>query len=452
MTPKREYGSCLAIPWTGFYNPGTMKMAARTVLLTIISTLSLTGAVQAETSDKITSPVTRQKVASYLESHHPETVHEFLLALPDELLQNATLVRESQSLQQATPGYPRQVFFGSDARFLMGVSSLKSDPLYSVIEFADYNSSEGVYRAGSIHFSHGAAPHLENSPKTCQICHGATWRPIWGEYETWPGVYGNNVGKIEKSEIPGFMSYLSAKPTEPNLQPLDLVFNTTSKPPTALLKNRHYRYPNTVFGFVVGGTVATGAYVRIRQSAAYEKLRWGLLAPIMGCSKAQRLEIATKMATLYKKELAGNPAFAAKYGSLSPIASDDSKQLGRYRLLGVDPASELIRKGISDNSESEGDWNEGFGSLYDFIAAHVLEDVIDTDPTMHKIFSGRFYDSFKIAMKRLQMWGPERVAAIKSENEFFWYQYFGNLRATINDLVPRKAEACDIVVQRVKGI
>ena len=90
------------------------------------------------TANTLTLPLNAADIATFLAEQNNPTVESFLAALPTSLSQSFVLMHESRSMQQATPRLPRQILFGSDARFLLAVSGVPEDPRYNELEFAEF--------------------------------------------------------------------------------------------------------------------------------------------------------------------------------------------------------------------------------------------------------------------------------------------------------------------------
>ena len=106
------------------------------------------------------------------------TIDEFLKHLPLPLRENYVFMEQSRSLARATVEQPRAILFGTDARILIAVSSMPSDPLFNVIEVLQQDATTGVWSFRLIDFRSGA-PVLTPAPEVCSTCHGHPARPIW---------------------------------------------------------------------------------------------------------------------------------------------------------------------------------------------------------------------------------------------------------------------------------
>ena len=119
-------------------------------------------------------------------------VQELLNQLPRHMRMNYTFMEKSGSLQPASLEHPRLIHFGSDARFLLAVSTDPSDPEREVLEFADLDA-QGHWRFRTLDLR--TTPATLAEPAVCKTCHGQqVTRPIWGAYPSWPGSFSPQDG------------------------------------------------------------------------------------------------------------------------------------------------------------------------------------------------------------------------------------------------------------------
>ena len=71
----------------------------------------------------LTLPLTAPKLAAYLSEHPDATLESLLEDLPAPMHESFVLMHRTRSLHQASPEAPRQILFGSDARFLAAASA-----------------------------------------------------------------------------------------------------------------------------------------------------------------------------------------------------------------------------------------------------------------------------------------------------------------------------------------
>lgn len=254
---------------------------------------------------------------------------ELLAALPPSLIESHVLVKDSQSLQASTLAHPRAVLFGTDARLLLGVSSLPDDPRFNVIEMAELDDDTGTWRFSSLELSEGAPRH-DTDDTVCLGCHGSPARPIWGQYPTWPTAIGNQGSTLNQEDWSAVAR----------------IKNDVDDPLHALpraewdysLLSRMYGYPNTAFNFEVAAAAAQGLFTRAAARADFREQRRELLR--QGWCEWQP-----------------DAALAA-----AGFTSDDT----RLDLFAGDATADLA-------------WNQGHTSLADIWLLLVLNDAIEDD-------------------------------------------------------------------------
>ena len=119
------------------------------------------------------------------------TVDDFLSRLPENYRRGYTLMYRSQSSQIGTPQNPRQIFYGSDAKTMISVSSNPNDPNYNNIEMISWDEKQGAFVMRQISFPRkpGRLADVETNPSECTSCHNNPPRPNWAPHNTWPGAY-----------------------------------------------------------------------------------------------------------------------------------------------------------------------------------------------------------------------------------------------------------------------
>lgn len=143
------------------------------------------------------------------------SVEELLEKLPEAYRSYFVLQYESHSNHQADPIHPRIIFFGPDAKLLVGVSGLVSDPFFNTIEMIEYEPQSASFSFYSVHFNpRKQKPRVERNPKDCQRCHSPDPKPNWEPYNLWPGAYGSVHDQIlaGTKEYQGFQKFLEAYP------------------------------------------------------------------------------------------------------------------------------------------------------------------------------------------------------------------------------------------------
>jgi hypothetical protein len=138
--------------------------------------------------------------AELLKPDGPRTVEAFLEYLNQtqpELFAGFTMMRRSESLQGATPAAPRAIVFGKDARFVATFNGSPDQVGYQSVEMMEFveTADGGFFQMIEATFNpHNAAalPRIELNPAKCTRCHGTDPKPIWEDYDKWPGAYGED--------------------------------------------------------------------------------------------------------------------------------------------------------------------------------------------------------------------------------------------------------------------
>ncbi len=129
----------------------------------------------------------------------PKTVEQFLEVLSQkdpEFFKHFTLMRESQSLQGSTPQFPRAIVFGEDAKFVLTFNGSPNQTGYQKIEmmqFVESQDGKSGFELRELTFGKDQRPMLSAAnPAECSRCHGTDPKPIWEEYDRWPGAFGED--------------------------------------------------------------------------------------------------------------------------------------------------------------------------------------------------------------------------------------------------------------------
>ncbi len=360
-------------------------------------------------ANTLTLPMNAGDIATFLAEQNNPTVESFLAALPMSLSQNFVLMHESRSMQQATPRQPRQILFGSDARFLLAVSGVPEDPRYNELEFAEFEPTTGRYHFGVISFVANGPATVTKDVAFCQNCHGAVPHPIWAPYPDWKGAYGNDRGAIEKDLQQDFAAFFAAAPTSPRYQHLS--FRKTADQTSFLLPTRYYPYPNTDFNHELGSTIALGTLTRLKNHPSYNTWSVAALAASSSlyCSKTNAwFDLLQKI----------NTAYAPIASQYTPTSKLDVKAL---RLLGVDPVTDLSLEKMADIPGGGGAWQTGAYRLEEAVAFQILVDTFTRDSALESLFASEKETIDRIKRRSLLV-GEERAKAL--ETSAAWFLFF----------------------------
>lgn len=124
-----------------------------------------------------------------------QNMSELLPLLPNEFLENFTLVYDSRSpfKDGITASYPRIILFSKDARLILTMTGDPKKSGYDLLEYSQFNDSKANFEFAAI-----PLPDFEKNNKplsaeniNCNRCHGSDPRPIFDSYPLWPGFYGS---------------------------------------------------------------------------------------------------------------------------------------------------------------------------------------------------------------------------------------------------------------------
>ncbi len=154
-------------------------------------------------------------------------VSEAIALFPTEYLRNYTLIRDSQSLQQSSPLYPRAILFGDTAKTIYTFNGDSSHQGYSSLETVEAKGDNLLFREvvflgdlpsgvqvknhqdaeSHLHLRSSEIAYLDENiviskpnPSKCIACHASNFktfkdngytRYIWDAYPNWPTAYGS---------------------------------------------------------------------------------------------------------------------------------------------------------------------------------------------------------------------------------------------------------------------
>ncbi len=367
--------------------------------------------------ETLSLPLTADGLDAFLAGQAEPTLPGLLDALPASLQENFVLVHTSRSMQRATTATPRQVMFGSDARFLLAVGSVPEDPRFDEAEFAEFDPATGLYHYGTISFVAGARPTVRRNVAFCQNCHGTPARPIWGEYPTWSGVYGDEHGAVAAATKADFQAFLAAAPTAPHYR--HLRFAPDASGATFLLPTRYYPYPNTDFNHELGNTVALGTLTRIQRHG--DLRRWGAAAlatnSTLDCIGADAWPDVVRRV---------NAAYSAIQANYPATTRSDVKAM---RLAGVEPLTELSLDQFGATPGRGPVWQTGAYRLEEAIAFQLVVALSAEDSALKALFAPEQATIDGIERRALLV-GAERAAALeRSSSWFLFFEVFDPLVA-----------------------
>jgi hypothetical protein len=140
---------------------------------------------------------------------------------PAEMKKNPLLVYESRALapQGASFHAPRMILFNRDASLVMTIAknpgSTAIEKGKDVLEVIAFDKTNGKFEMYVDSFNGQKVPFekLDRNPSRCTTCHGSDPRPLFHDYNGWPGLYGSfgtaavaAKGSKEHTELVSFLA------------------------------------------------------------------------------------------------------------------------------------------------------------------------------------------------------------------------------------------------------
>jgi hypothetical protein len=155
-------------------------------------------AAQATQLDDLSS---YQDLENLISNQKVTSIDQLLPLLPEKMKKNSLLIYNSHALhtELVTALTPRIVLFNKDGSLVMTVSRSLTDDLKTQgqdqIEVLNFNSETARFEMRALAFNGKDLPPLgekaQVNPATCLACHGENPRPIFQDYNAWPGIYGS---------------------------------------------------------------------------------------------------------------------------------------------------------------------------------------------------------------------------------------------------------------------
>ena len=137
---------------------------------------------------------------SIVDANKAYTVDQLLPLLPQQMRANPLLVYDSRALRldRVNMKTPRIILFNEDASLIMAITKHPGDALIAAgedsLEVIQLNEQTKKFEMLDLVFNGQESPFdraLEKNPKLCLTCHGANPRPVFNDYNAWPGFYGS---------------------------------------------------------------------------------------------------------------------------------------------------------------------------------------------------------------------------------------------------------------------
>lgn len=150
-----------------------------------------------------------------IESNDVQSIEQLLPLLPEGLRSSYTLVRNTNSLQDADDINPRVIMFAPDARFVIAFNGASYQRRFQQVEILDYTAEDGSARFFEVDFSKPKAELSSANPAVCMTCHASFPRPngepkpIWTNYSRWFGAYGETDDRMDQVQRDRYSQFLN---------------------------------------------------------------------------------------------------------------------------------------------------------------------------------------------------------------------------------------------------
>jgi cytochrome c553 len=159
---------------------------------------------------------TLEDIKSWMRTQNIQTMEDFIKNLPPVLLSNYTLMHTSKSLHGSSYENPRAILFDEKAHWVVTFNGLESQSSGQMVEIMLYDPMTKTYGFHEIDFSNKVT--VNENPNRCLACHGSEPRPIWDQYNQWPGAYGDNDDRFKIDEYEYLKKFIEKAPTHPRYQ------------------------------------------------------------------------------------------------------------------------------------------------------------------------------------------------------------------------------------------
>lgn len=184
----------------------------------------------------LTQPYTFEQIQSWITSENITSIEAFISKLPEEHLQNYTLMHHSKSLHGSSYQSPRAILFGNEGQWVVAFNGDSSQAAGKKIEMMIYDPNAHTYGFHELDFSKDK-PVFRVNPQSCTSCHGVPLRPIWDHYNRWDGAYGEKDDKFSTTELTEMAKFIAQAPSHPRYQYLQ-----------DLKKNYSFEHEGVVYG------------------------------------------------------------------------------------------------------------------------------------------------------------------------------------------------------------
>ena len=163
------------------------------------------------------------------------TIEELFSVITSEMKKNPILVYDSRALNSdlVTFQTPRIIMFNRDASLILsisrGLTKEESTTRKDVLEFIAFDKKTGKFSLHVEPFNGKDRPFSglgQKNAQVCLACHGNNPRPLFHDYNGWPGIYGSfgtqGVAAHGSNEHTGLVNFLKDYKNLPRYKELDL--------------------------------------------------------------------------------------------------------------------------------------------------------------------------------------------------------------------------------------
>jgi hypothetical protein len=200
-----------------------------------------------------------------------------------------TLVKNSSSLQQSSPEFPRVILFGSTAKTLITFNGDSKHSGFKTLEIIE-QTPMGDYEFREVREDKDKLVLSDKNPPKCMRCHSAELIPLWKSYPTWPNIYGEMDDELIAKE-----SYLKFKKNIKKVKRYkNLIFDKSnwSSPFSPVSPQRNVEYqslesrPNLRLTKLLARNHARFIYSRMAKLQGLNYRGADVLGKLLGCSNS----------------------------------------------------------------------------------------------------------------------------------------------------------------------
>lgn len=237
-------------------NTGKPKYCATLLLIsawTFLSSIFVSNSSFAQSNIDSLTHLTFEELATHVDRSGITLIDDLIKDLPQQMRANSMLAYDSRALNVhlISPETPRIVLFNRDATLILALTKNPGTDAIQEgrdrLEIISYNESTGKFEFRDVAFDGKPKPFsrsTEVNPPVCLACHGQNPRPIFEDYNAWPGFYGSfsqrGYAVKDTPEYTSFTEFLKTYSNLPRYRDLDL--SRVSRDANGL------RYPSSGFG------------------------------------------------------------------------------------------------------------------------------------------------------------------------------------------------------------